>query len=279
MRRIVFSACLLLFLGNIYVWSTFLLAGSGELEIDYLDVGQGDAILITAPNGHHVLVDGGPGKNILTKVAEELPFFTHEIDLLIETHPDTDHVAGLADISERYQFFGLLKPCIKSDNSYDAALNQVAESKDVPIVCAKSGQIIDLGSGVKIEILYAGDMSSIDTNSASIIMRVIYNQSKFLFTGDSTEQIEKYLVLKMPEKLSSDVYKVSHHGSRLSNDPQFISAIQPSIAVISVGIDNRYGHPHKEVIEMLTAKKIKILRTDESGTIYLRSDGKNIYVE
>ncbi|MCX6713257.1 MAG: MBL fold metallo-hydrolase, partial [Candidatus Vogelbacteria bacterium] len=232
----------LLLFGNLYIWGTLWQFSGQNLMVAFLDVGQGDAILIRAPGGRTVLIDGGPGKNILRRIASELPFFARSLDLLIETHPDTDHAGGLPDVVGKYTVRGILKPCLNADNPYDQALDKIASEKKVKEICATAGQIIDLGSGAKLEILYAGEGERTDTNGASVVVRLYYGATSFLLMGDATVKEEKYLVYYAPEKLDADVYKVSHHGSRESNDEQFLQLVSPQISVISVGAGNRYGH-------------------------------------
>ncbi len=267
----------ILVFGNFFVWYSIFYFFNQNLEVAFLDVGQGDAILVRAPLGRTILIDGGPGRNILSRLAKELPLFSDQIDVLMETHPDTDHVGGLPDVLGRYAVRAVVKPCIVSNNSYDQALNSLAKDKQVAVICAQAGQVIDLGGGAKMEIFYAGRDEVKDTNTASIVARLDYQEKSFLFTGDTPIKVEKYLVYNLGNKLSSDVLKVSHHGSKLSNDEKFLKTISPQVSVISVGTKNTYGHPHQEVLTYLSSLKSVILRTDILGTIVLESDGRSIY--
>lgn len=265
----------ILLVGNFFVWYYISQFYNQNLIVSYLDVGQGDAILIRAPQGRTMLIDGGPSKNILGRLAGELPLFSKSIDLLMETHPDTDHVGGLPDVLGRYSVRGIIKPCIESSNPYDQALDELAKERKIKEVCAQEGEIINLGSGVKIEILHAGSGEIKDTNSASIVAMLTYGDNKFLFTGDTTEVVEKYLTYTEGNRLQANVYKVSHHGSNNSNDEKFLKTVSPQISVISVG-KNSYGHPHQEVLDLLATVKSTILRTDLTGTIVLESDGSSV---
>lgn len=267
------AVILILLMGNLVVWYYLSHFFNQYLEVAFLDVGQGDAILIRAPGGRTMLIDGGPGRQVLGRLADNLPLFDREIDLLLETHPDTDHVGGLPDVLNRYSVRGIIKPCINSDNSYDQALSLLAKERRVSEICAQSGMTIDLGSGAKMEIFYAGSGASKDTNTASIVSRLSYRDDSFLFTGDTTATIEKYLVYTLGFNLSSDVLKVSHHGSKLSNEEKFLQQVKPKISIISAGVKNSYGHPHQEVLSALGRLGSVILRTDVDGTIILVSDG------
>lgn len=275
MIKIRWGLISILVVSNFLVWYYFWQFSQQSLKVIFLDVGQGDAILIRAPGGKNILIDGGPGKNILNRLAEELPLFTKTIDLLIETHPDTDHVGGLPDVLNRYSVLGIIKPCIESDNVYDQALSLKAKEKGVIEICAQAGGLIEVGNNIQMEILYAGQKNT-KTNDASVVSLLTYNETKFLFTGDTTSLIERYLAYTKGSGLSADVYKVSHHGSKDSNDDKFLQLVKPLISVISVGTGNTYGHPHQEVLENLTKLKSVILRTDLLGTIVLESDGVNL---
>jgi len=268
---ILFALC------DLALWLYLSSIGSPVLRVAFLDVGQGDAILIRAPSGRTMLIDGGPGKNILAPLSKNLPLFAGTIDLLLETHPDTDHVGGLPDVAEKYAVFGVMKPCINSANPYDRALHEIIFAKSEKEICAQAGQVIDLGGGAKMEILHAGSVANGDsdknTNIASVVARLTYGQTVFLFTGDTDIKVEKYLYYAEPDKLTADVLKVSHHGSRESNDLDFLNQVKPDIAVISVGADNRYGHPHQETLYSLAAVGSTVLRTDLLGTIRLESNG------
>jgi len=271
----------LLLVGNFFAWYSVSQFFNRELIVSYLSVGQGDAALIRAPGGRTILIDGGPDRNILSKLSESLPLFYRSIDLLIETHPDTDHVAGLPDVFKGYRVQGILKPCIGSNNPYDQALEELATEKLITQICAAPGQLINLGNGATMEILYAGsgELKFKDkTNDASIVSRLSFGQNNFLFTGDTTIAVEKYLSYLMPDKLRSDVYKVSHHGSRESNDQKFLQLIKPKISIISVGSGNRYGHPHQEVLNSLNGLSSLILRTDQTGRIVISSDGVSLFI-
>lgn len=276
MLKIRWLLILILIFGNLIVWYYISQFFNSKLEVSFLDVGQGDAILIRAPGGRTILIDGGPGRNILSRLSEHLPLFDREIDLLMETHPDTDHVGGLPDVLGRYSVRGIIKPCIDSDNPYDKALENLAKDRGVTEICAESGNIIDLGGGAKMEILYAGWGKVSDTNTASIVSNLSFGNNKFLFTGDTTIVVEKYLTYTEGNRLQADVYKVSHHGSKSSNDEKFLQTVNPQISIISVG-KNSYGHPHQEVLDDLSSLKSSILRTDILGTVTLSSDGSSIF--
>lgn len=251
------------------------------LTVSFLDIGQGDAIFIQSPTGIQMLVDGGPDASVLRELGSKMPFFDRSLDAIVETHPDKDHIAGLVDVFDRYAVKNFLEPGIPNDTSYSKAL--VAAVKKEPGVrntLARRGMRLVLGGGAYADILFPDrDVSGVETNTGSVVMRVVYGSTSFLLTGDSPQSIEKYLSSIYGTALESDVLKPGHHGSRTSSAPEYIAAVHPSYAVFSRGCDNSYGHPHQEVIDLLAAAKIPTLDTCKDGTVTFHSDGKTLRVE
>ncbi len=265
---------------NFFIWSAvFAETRGGVLTVAFLDVGQGDAIFIESPNGNQMLIDGGPGVAVLKPLGEMMPFYDRSIDVVIATHPDADHIGGLPEVLRRYDVETFLDPGISSDTGIYKALVQSIGLAGVEYVVARRGMTIDLGDDTKLEILFPDrDMEGADTNDASIVAKLTYGSTSFLLTGDSPQKIEKYLVSIDGKNLDVDVLKAGHHGSRTSTSAAFLGAASPDYAIISTGKNNRYGHPHKEVMELLQQFDVKVLRTDEDGTIVLKSDGETIFV-
>ena len=269
-----------LFAANFFIWQA-VMAGEhrGVLTIAFLDVGQGDAIFIESPTGNQVLIDGGPGQMVFSPLSAVMPFYDRSIDVVIATHPDADHIGGLPEVLRRYDVDTFLDPGVSSDTGTYQALVQSIGLAGVERVVARRGMKINLGGGATLEILFPDrDMEGADTNDASIVAKLVYGDTSFLFTGDSPEKIERYLASIDGKNLDVDVLKAGHHGSKTSTSDTFLGFTSPQIAVLSVGSDNRYGHPHKEVLDRLLDFDIKILRTDEEGTIVMESDGENIFV-
>ncbi|MBI2618095.1 MBL fold metallo-hydrolase [Candidatus Kaiserbacteria bacterium] len=260
---------------NLFIWSAvFAESRSGLLTVAFLDVGQGDAIFIESPNGNQMLIDGGPNGAVLRELSKIMPFHDRFIDVILATHPDKDHIAGLIDVIERYEVGKYLEPGVLNDTGvYQTLLNAVSE-KEIPVTYARRGMHIVLDEGVRADILFPDrDVTNVETNSGSIVLRVVYGETEFMLTGDAPQSIERYLMSLDGNDLQSDVLKAGHHGSRTSSDESFISSVHPDIAVISAGKDNSYGHPHKEVLEILSKAGIKIFNTAEEGTIIFTSDG------
>ncbi|MEK7652721.1 MAG: ComEC/Rec2 family competence protein [Patescibacteria group bacterium] len=277
-KYLKFIILLLLILVNFFIWSTvFAQENQDKLKIVFIDVGQGDAIFIETPNGNQILIDGGPDKKVLRELSKVMPFFDRSIDIVIATHPDQDHTGGLSAIFDGYEISKFIEPGVISDTDTYKFLKDLVKKEKSEQILARRGMVLNLDNGVYLKILFPDrDVSGIDTNDASIIAQLVYGDIEFLFTGDSPQKIEEYLVSTDGEKLNSDVLKVGHHGSKTSSSKSFIGFVSPEYAVISVGADNKYGHPNKEVIDLLNEFGIKILRTSENGTIIFETDGESL---
>lgn len=244
------------------------------LCVVFLDVGQGDAIFVQSPAGVQLLVDTGRDQSVLRGVGDVMDFGDREIDHLLLTHPDADHIGGAVDILERF----LVSQVIRTENESDTALWEATkrqiEEEGAKVTMARRGQVFDLGGGVKLEILFPDiDPIEMESNTASIVARLIYGDTAFMLTGDSPKSIEEYLVLVEGEHLKSDVLKAGHHGSRTSTAELFLAEVDPEYAVISAGADNSYGHPHVEVTDALFNYGVETYSTAESGNIVFWSDG------
>jgi competence protein ComEC len=272
---------LLFLILNILIWSAvYSIKPKDYVKVSFLDVGQGDSILIEGRNNNRILLDGGKGTRVLRELGKALPSFDRTIDVLIESHPDQDHIGGFPEIISRYKIGMFLEPGVESENSVDDELKRRIEKKIIPHSLARTGQIIDLGDGSYLRILFPDrDVSGLETNDASIVAQFVYGDTCFLLTGDSPLKIEEYLVGKFGERLECGLLKAGHHGSRTSTGENYLNSVKPDFAIISAGKDNSYGHPHLEVTERLAAHNIKILSTIDLGTIKMISDGKEIYVK
>lgn len=255
---------------------------SKYLTVSFLDVGQGDAILITAPNRNQVLIDGGPNNSVIRGLGQAMPFFDHSIDLVMESHPDQDHIGGLPEVFRRYQISGFIEPDFKAETMvYKNLENKVIEEKAEHII-AKSGMRIILSPNVNLEILSARPWQlgprggKPDTNMSSIIARLTYASTTFLFTGDAPVKLENQLMAQEPDKLKVNVLKVAHHGAKSANSLAFFKAVKPEYSIISVGAKNRYNHPSPETLGWLKLVGGQVLETKDLGTITLKSDGETV---
>ncbi|MBU2109914.1 MBL fold metallo-hydrolase [Patescibacteria group bacterium] len=280
MRNFKYYFLGLLILVTGFVWYSVFAESRDGLLVVFLDVGQGDAIFIEAPNGNQVLIDGGPNKAVLRQLSKIMPFYDRSIDMIIESHPDSDHINGLVEVLRRYKVGLVMESGVVNDNQAYKSIQEIIEEKGIQKVLARRGTRINFGDGIYMDIMFPDrDVSGLETNMASVVARLVYRESEFLFTGDSPRSIEQYLVSIGKENLQSDILKISHHGSDTSTSEMFLGYVDPEYAVISVGKDNKYGHPRQEVLDLLNQFDVKILRTDESGTIKIKSDGENIILE
>lgn len=286
-KNFVLGLFILLVCLNILAWTgVFELSSSRDLEVVFFDIGQGDAIFIETLRGHQILIDGGPDINILEKLGREMPFFDRTIDLVILTHPEQDHIAGLIEVLERYRVEYILWTGVNRKTAEYERWREVIdkEEKEGAIIkIAKSGQKIFCSAPESkdcyFEILYPFECLEgkevKNANNTSIVARLVFKNNSFLFTGDIPKSVEAELI-KEGANLDSDVLKVAHHGSKTSTIEDFIWKVSPEIAVIQAGRDNRYGFPHQEVLEILQKFDIKILRTDKNGDVKIISDGSNL---
>jgi len=259
-----------LVVGAVFVWlAIFELAPNDKIKINFLDVGQGSAILILAPNNNQVLIDGGPSDMVLAKLGQALPLFDKKIELIILTHPDSDHLSGLVEVLKRYEVGQILETGIVAGSAEYQAWNDLIKVKNIPVVFARAGQEIKIADNLALKILYPlnkinGQDFSDKTNNSSIVAKLIYGHNSFLFTGDAEKNTEWSLSYQGAD-LRADILQVGHHGSKNSTSLEFLAGVIPRVAVIQVGAKNSYGHPAPEILERL--KSLEVFRTDLSGNI------------
>jgi len=274
----------LIFVVAILVWSVVLTMPDDKLHVSFFDVGQGDAILVQTPNGQNILIDGGPDpQKINLELSKKLPFWDRTIDLIVCTQPQADHVTGLVEVLQRYE----VKQAIYSEIPYDSSIYwewlRLIEDKGIKHEIARAGQGIDLGNGIKMEVLnppgglFEGTSHDVDNNG--VVLRLIWGKVSFLFTADIRKEAE-FELIRQRANLRSTVLKVAHHGSKTSTSPQFLAAVNPEVVVVSVGADNTFGHPSPEVVERLIDRlgDDNVYRTDEDGTMEFITDGERLWV-
>lgn len=274
---------MLLFLNKTWrVWGVCLIAGyaalavliwqlpDDEFHVYFLNIGQGDSILIKTPENHQILVDGGPKNYVLQQLDEVMPFFDKSIDLVVITHPHADHVDGLVEVLKRYQVNAILMTGVDYPSpDYDEFL-KVAAEKNIKVFIAKNDLDFKFGS-VIFDVLYPNkpmlEEKLKNLNNSSIVAKVLYGGKSLLLVGDM-ELEEESLLIKTGLNLKADVLKVGHHGSRTSSSKKFLDLVKPEIAVIQSGKGNPFGHPHKETLDKLKAAGIKqIYRNDLDGRV------------
>ena len=261
-----------------------------KLEVSFFDVGQGSAIFIETPKGGQVLIDGGPdGLLVLEHLGKEMPFWDREIDIVISTHSSADHLTGLIEVLKRYKIDKIIWTGMTTNSlAHQQFIKEMSrtEKMGTEIIIARFGKKVYLDSEIYLKILNPltnlEGIDPINHNNSSIVTRLVFNETSFLFTSDIEKERELALVQKQKyleqDFLSADILKIPHHGSKTSSDREFLKAVNPEIAIIQVGKDNKFGHPRQEVIDRLNKKEIPVFRTDLNGTIKIVSDGERYKV-
>ena len=272
----------ILFLANLLAWITVYELNQPQLlEVSFFDVGQGDSIFIETPSGCQVLIDGGPGSAVLEKLGAEMPFWDRTIDLIILTHPEHDHISGLIEVLKGYKVKNVLWTGIIRETAEYREWKECLEDERAQIIIAEAGQEVKDGE-VYLYILHPFEslegQATKSVNNTSIIIRLVFGQNSFLFTGDAFKSVERKIV-ERGLAINSNVLKVGHHGSKTSSAKEFIESVFPEVAVIQAGKNNPYGHPHQETLEVLEEYDITVLRTDIDGDIKIMSNGLNYRIE
>lgn len=270
LRTVLIGSIALLTLLALREWSA---RPDGLLRVDILDVGQGDAILLTSPSGKQVLVDGGPDDSVLKQLGSHMPFLDRTIELVVLTHPDADHVNGLVPVFERYRVGRVLFSGIVKEQSRYQRLLEIIEQRKIPVTIAQPDHDLQFPDGLFLDVLWplpgtAGTKPSA-ANDTSVMIKASFSGASILLTGDIADTVEKSLV-RAGVNLQSTVLKVPHHGSTYSSSAELLSAVDPDLAVVSVAAKNRYGHPTPEALQRYAEAGIPVRSTAEEGTITLR---------
>lgn len=246
-----------------------------DLKVHFLDVGQGDSIFIELPTNETILIDASikeASNKIINYLREEK---VSKIDYVFATHPHSDHIGGMSAVIKAFDIGQIYMPkAVTTTKTYENLLLTIKD-KNLKIKTAKAGNTIIDTDDLKLVVLAPNQDSYESLNNYSIVLKLIYKEKSFLFMGDAETLSEK----EITGDVQADVLKVGHHGSRTSTSQAFLNKVNPSYAVISVGLNNDYKHPHQEVIDRLEKKNIKIYRTDQNGDIMFTTDGYNIDVK
>lgn len=250
-----------------------------NLKIVFLDIGQGDAILVQDDQGKNILIDGGPSREIIYKLDSYLPFYNRKIDLMILTHFDSDHVIGLTEVLKRMPVKKIIFPGDKGETPASQEWLRIKEKKDISTVIAFAPMKIDLENNLLIDF-YWPEKDFIkekegSNNLVSLVFKLKFKEKTILFAGDAPKEIEERILLKNYD-LKSDLLKVGHHGSKHSSSKEFLKEVDPLCGIISVG-ENNFGHPSLRVLKNLTEQEIEILRTDQLGDIVFLTNGKQMF--
>ena len=247
------------------------------MTVTVLDVGQGDALFIETPRKRQMLIDGGPSSTVIQKLGRVMPFYDRSIDVIVLTNPDADHFVGLIEVLRRYAVGKILMTGVKKESTLYETFLATLRERSVPVTMVVAPDVLALDEETSFSILaplesWEGRPTE-SINDTSIVGRLDYQDFSMLFTGDATVKVEEEL-LRNSAQLDADVLKVGHHGSKTSSSADFLAAVSPELAVVSLGKNNRYGHPHAEVLSRLDAVGIPLRRTDADGDIRIESFGE-----
>jgi competence protein ComEC len=246
----------------------------GQLQVHFIDVGQGDSIFIRTTAGETALIDGGYNNGRALAYLQQMG--VDHIDSMIASHPHADHIGGLVEVLRSLPVGGVWASGASHNTGiYEQFLDAIAEAK-VPYHEVTTGDVVPLGDTV-LQVLY-GQPEAPDLNDTSLVLHLAYGEVSFLFTGDAEAYTERFLLETAPQNLPATILKVGHHGSYTSSSPEFLAAVQPDIAVYSAGRGNQYGHPHDRTIQVLSHAGVQIFGTKEQGTITITTDGQQYQV-
>ena len=272
-------------LTGLLVWTAALTLDDGTLSVAILDVGQGDAAFIVTPSGQQILVDGGPdGDRLMHLIGERMAFMDRTIEMVVLTHPHSDHVTGLIEALRRYDVKRMVERRTQFDSPQHQAWRRAVEREGAEVLQAEAGQVIATGDGMFIQVVAPSDRllqgTQSDVDNASIVLRLVYGDVSMMLTGDMFDEAERALV-SSGAAIDSDVLKVGHHGSRSSSSGPFLGAGTPAIAVVSAGEDNLFGHPHRETLDALRrwVPDDGLFLTAERGVVEFTTDGRRLWVK
>lgn len=254
---------------------------NGELHIVMLDVGQGDAIYIRTPEGMDMLIDGGPDRHVVHQLGSVMPPYDRSLELVIASHPDADHIAGLTELPEIFQIGTYIHSGVEKSTGFTAAIDEWPQRYGVHVLEAYRGWRLDLEQDLWLEFIHP-DPKNLheEVNDDSVMFVLHYKEFEALFTGDSSIEIEEEIIEHYgphaQEVLESDLLKVGHHGSKTSTSQAFLNITTPEIALINVGWQNKFGHPHEGPMRRLSKATQKIFRTDIQGRIECKTDGYSV---
>ncbi|HEK8778118.1 TPA: MBL fold metallo-hydrolase [Clostridioides difficile] len=247
------------------------------LSIHMIDVGQGDSILVQTPTNKNILIDGGDedSENIIISYLRQKRIKT--IDIIIATHPDSDHIGSLDNVIKKFNVNSIYMPEQSTDSeAYQNLINSCTD-KNLSIQYLYKNDVLNIDNNINIYVLSPSYIQE-ESNLNSIVFKLTFNDNSFLFMGDAEEENEKEILHSF--KLNNiNFIKIGHHGSNSSSSLEFIKKISPDIAAISCGYKNQYGHPHSEVINNLKQNHVSIYRTDRIGDIVFYSDGEIIFTK
>ena len=259
-----------------YVQKNFFQVSNHNLQFHFIDVGQGDSSLIITPKGKTILIDAGDeahAKKVLSYVREQ---GIEKLDLVIATHPDADHIGGIDKVIKNFDIGVFAMPDVSAKTNQYKQIQRELKAKKMKATRLYQGDEVQIDDDIDFEILSPVKGKKYDdTNEYSIVAKIVYKDTSFILMGDATMENEVDIINNVPD-IDIDVLKLGHHGSSTSSSDYFITKTSPKIAIISCGKNNKYGHPHQEVMRVLKKHGVTPYRTDEMGDIVITSDGKEI---
>lgn len=249
-----------------------------ELEVHFIDVGQGDAILVRAPDGKNMLIDAGPTDKSTTVSDYLKKQGVRTLDVVIATHPDEDHIGGMTEIIKKFEIAAFYLPNKFHNTVAFESMITLLNKERIHVSEALSEDILPFAEGTELLVLNPENKDYPNNNAFSIACKLTYGETSFLFTGD-IEAINEYaMISRFGERLQANVLKLSHHGSDSANSPDFLKTVKPIATVASCGYKNKYNHPNQNVLNHLNSLGIPVYRTDFQGSIIFFSDGESISV-
>jgi len=259
-----------------YVQKNFFQVSNHNLRFHFIDVGQGDSSLIITPNGKTILIDAGDeahAKKVVSYIREQ---GIEKLDLVIATHPDADHIGGMDKVIKNFDIGVFAMPDVSAKTNQYKQIQRELKAKKMKVTRLYQGDKVQIDDDIDFEILSPVKGKKYDdTNEYSIVAKIVYKDTSFILMGDATMENEVDIINNVPD-IDIDVLKLGHHGSSTSSSDYFITKTSPNIAIISCGKNNKYGHPHQEVMRVLKKHGVTPYRTDEMGDIVITSDGKEI---
>ncbi len=250
----------------------------GKLRVVFCDVGQGDGIYIRTPKGADIVIDGGPDNSILLCLSDNMPFWDRTIDLMILTHPDSDHYTGLIPIAKQYGVLSFATSYTQKDVPGYQTLVDIFKEKGTKQRFVCQGDKFGFPDKTNIQVLWPRSctLGSTEKNDNSVVTLLTYKDLQILLTGDAEENIGDFYQDRAGD---IDILKIPHHGSKDGIDEDYLLAVKPEVAVLSVGSKNRYGHPSQSILNELKERNITTYRTDRQGDIIIKSDGKSYNID
>ena len=268
----------------ILIWIAVFQNRDNFLHIYFLDVGQGDSIYVRTMGNVDLLVDGGPDRSVLSELGNVMPFYDHKIDYVILSHPHLDHIAGLVEVIKRYEIGEIYYTGIEDSSREYLEFLKVAQERKIPLNIIDCNSTKQLDNKTKIKFYWPNNKIEKEIvgnlNNTSVVFKLTYNKFSVLFAGDIEKEPELDMIHSeiKDELLNDNILKLPHHGSSNISD-EFISWINPDMAIISVGKKNKFGHPASSTLDMLYKYNISVLRTDKDGTIEIKSDGNYFWTK